>query len=468
MRCSALGSMAILTIVLAGCDYDCYETEIRPDGAALQRRLTCWQVKVKDNHEQIAPLSAEKLARIGKLYPTRQSPPGEKKQVFCGEFTGSTPADVGGAGRYAHFAFSLGSASWYVERFRGDDDPESRLTRRRRAANQLADLVVGWMAAEAGRDPNFARLRQFLDRDLRRDLENIGVYGWIGGMETQGANDAKSEFFVRVAFYLCERGYFAPQDIPSLTRSAESDGRALFAYVQRFFARKMGVADDQPIPASLAFLADPERLTNSLDKFVRSTRLFQERVERWKAASKDHSDAKEQTPRGLLLDLAFGAVAGTDFQLTLRGPRDRLELKLFCGEKPYSTNGRWDEMRSAVTWSKGLASDETLPVVCFALWSSPNRAFQEQHLGRVALTDAKLAQYAVWREALKPEEAVEWERFLASLKPGAALNASLQGFGFSGDPKPRPDNPDKQLSSLADLPRRLILEALDGQKATRE
>lgn len=469
MKHPSLGLIAVLTVFLAGCEHDCFDIEIRPDGAGFERRLTCWHVSVRDNQETLSPLSPQKLARIGELYSTRESPAEATKQVFSGRFGESTPADVGGAGRYTHFTSSLGSTSSYLERFRGDDDLESRLAIRRQAANQLAGLVAGWMEQEAGRDPQFPRLKQFLDRDLRRDLVNLGVYGWANAMNAGDSKDEDNEFLVRVGLYLGERGYFAPSDVPRLTESIIfGDGTTFFAHVQRLAARKMGVADDQPIPASLAFLGDPNRVKTSLEKYVRSTDLFRERIDRWKIVKKEHPDAEEPSPMRLLADLACRTVAGTDFQLNLGEPRDRLELTLFCGEKPFSTNGRWYETRSAVTWSKTLRPERTLPLVCFAQWSTPDRAFQERHFGTVLLTGTALAQYAIWRQTLKPQEAAEWERFLGGLSPGAKLKASVEGFRFSTDPKHDPDQSDKPPASLADTPRRLILEALKGHETSKQ
>jgi hypothetical protein len=151
---------------------------------------------------------------------------------------------------------------------------------------------------------------------------------------------------------------------------------------------------------------------------------------------------------------------GHNFELTLGTPCDTLVLKLLGIEKPYATNGQWSQPLGTVSWSRTLAPDRRLPVVCFALWSTPERAFQERHFGRVLLADADLARYVVWYRSLKPEEAGAWDRFLGGLKPGAGLKAAIEGFHFSTDLKPAPGQPDKTAASLADTPRRLLLEKL--------
>ena len=179
MKLSLLRCSVILVVFLAGCPHDCYEVEVRPAGRTFHRKLTCWHASGQ-NDKDVQPLSAEQLAQIGRLYPKQAAPDDAKKQVFSGQFSDQTPADVGGAGYYTHFTSPLGSASCYVERFRGNDDLESQLSQHRQAADQLADLVVGWLTAEVGRDPNFPRLKKFLDEDLRRDLKNLGLYEFTG------------------------------------------------------------------------------------------------------------------------------------------------------------------------------------------------------------------------------------------------------------------------------------------------
>ena len=145
-----------------GCPHDCFEVEVRPAGETFHAKLTAWHVggptaRTTRTSSGFRPSNS----RVGRLYPKRETPDNAKKQVFSGQFTDRTPADIGGAGFYTHFALPLGSTSCYVERFSGNDDLESELSQRRQAAEQSTDLVVGWLTAELGRDPNFPRRRSF-------------------------------------------------------------------------------------------------------------------------------------------------------------------------------------------------------------------------------------------------------------------------------------------------------------------
>ena len=245
-----------------------------------------------------------------------------------------------------------------------------------------------------------------------------------------------------------------------LTRAlGGKDNRPLLEHVQRLLARKMGVADGQPLPASLAFLGDQKKLVASVEKYVRSTDLFQKRLAQWKTAKMRDPNAQEPTPEQVAGELFQEAIG---FQPSI-DQGDALELKLFCGRKPYATNGQWDEKTTAATWSTSLASTRALPAVCFASWSEPDGAFQEKHFGKTVLGGEELAGYVIWYRALKPAEANEWDRFVDGLKPGPGLKAAVEAFRFSTDPKLDPKKPKEHVASLADTPRGLILSGLEAK-----
>lgn len=51
-----------------------------------------------------------------------------------------------------------------------------QLEERTAAADQLADLLKGWMSAELGDVPELASAVKVVDVDLRHDLKNFGTY----------------------------------------------------------------------------------------------------------------------------------------------------------------------------------------------------------------------------------------------------------------------------------------------------
>ena len=156
MKSLLLGGGALACLALCGClaAHNCYQIEMRPNGDGFHRELTCWRTGGGDK-SPIRTVDQAELARIGKLYPRPPTSPDAAKRIFAGRFQGNTPSDVGGAGSYTRFTSSLGSASCYVERFRGNDDLEGLLARRRQAADRAVDAIIEWFSAEMGGDPRF-------------------------------------------------------------------------------------------------------------------------------------------------------------------------------------------------------------------------------------------------------------------------------------------------------------------------
>jgi hypothetical protein len=112
-----------------------------------------------------------------------------------------------------------------------------------------------------------------------------------------GIPEAGGEFVLRIGQYLAERGYLTPKDVPGLVRVAETGDLGPFLRLaQRFVARKIGVRDDQPIPAKLAFLS-AERAAESWTSYLRTTTLFQERVKKWEEEKKRDPKAKPPEPQ---------------------------------------------------------------------------------------------------------------------------------------------------------------------------
>ncbi|MHC4180564.1 MAG: hypothetical protein ACYSWU_23945, partial [Planctomycetota bacterium] len=367
--------------------------------------------------------------------------------------------DVGGAGSYTHLTSPLGSASAYIERFRGNDDLEASLAKRRAAADKLADLAIGWFESELGQEPNFDRLKKFLDEDLRQDLKNLAIHGWTAEAVDGYKSDTQAEFLLRVGHYLYERGYLSPKDLPGLARAVwwDEDPAPLLKHVQRLVASKMGVAAEEPLPDSLALLSDLQRMEASFSKYVQTTDLFKRRLEKWEEEKKSNPDASKPTPDDLLVELVGDLV----FKFRLFEEDDVVELKLVTGQEPYATNGQWDDQAAAVNWSNTMRPDAPLPVFCFALWSRPDRGFQQARFGKVLLVGEDLAEYVLWYRGLKAKEAKEWAGFIAGCKPGADLKAAVEAFRFSNDPKPDPEKPGKKPASMADIPRGLILDAIE-------
>lgn len=379
------------------------------------------------------------------------------------------PNDVGGSGSYTHWNTSLGSASAYVERFRGNDDLLADMERRQAAADRTVDLLTGWLASELEGEPGFAELREFLENHFRRDLKNLSLYGWAYGVVADDQATALPECLIRIGQYLVERSYFSPDELPALTRAAqeiEYEGPArMLTVVQRFASSKMGIADDQPIPAGLQFLGDYAALKASLDEYLRQTDEFQQSLAAWNRDRTTNPEAEQPEPGAMFGELIAGAFIPA-FDL---GRSDQLKVKFAAASEPFLTNGQWNPQDKHVHWShEMLAADadpSESPTILYALMGQPDEQAQRAHFGRVVLEGNALGRYCLWYRGLSQQEAKEWDEFVASLRPSSDLAGRLNSFRFSHGPPLREG--DEEGSHLAATPRELILAGLNGDAAAK-
>lgn len=445
-------------MLLAGCARDVYEIEIQPQGDAFHRTLTAWHEDAGDR-PKVSPLPEREIERLEKLYQQHTTVDDGKKHVFSGRFQGATPADVGGAGSYEHWSSALGTLSNYVERFGGDDDLVSELNRRRRRADQLVNLVIGWAESEWSDHPGFGGLRRFLDDQFRRDLKNIGVYAWTADAVSDYQDDAGRGFLVRVGQYLAERDYLAMTDLPALVRALDDDFAPVANLAQRVIARELGVEQGESIPESLAWLGNPDRLKASFDKHVRTTDLYKNRVAEWREEHSDNPGAEPPEPS----DVAGSLLAEATVRFDVAAD-DLVRVQVATDVKPFFTNGEWDASSGKVKWSEHLGKHPALPALVYAAWTRPDQEAQSKHFGRTILRGEQLAQYVLWHASLTEEQAGRWDEFVGGLEPDDNLAKAIRTFRFPGDPPADPDLPPKeQPPSLADTPRRLILKALEGE-----
>ncbi len=454
--------LAAMALVVTGCPRNQYIVQLKPHGNTIERTLVFYRedgVDTNTGAPNYQPFATNELAAITALYPVAGLTRDGQRYVVRGEFSNQLPADVGGAGAYSNLVTSLGVAGFYVERFRGNDDLAGISEKRFQAAEQLADLMLGWSRMELGREPGYDKLRQFLSVDFRRDLKNLSAYWWEGRLASGYKTNADEEFTVRFGQYLFEHGYFTLEEIPGLFRDASgNDTPALLRRIQRLVARKMGVPETQPVPASLAFLADEAKMNESFDKYLAGTELYRARLQQWEEDKKLKPDLERPQPEDVAKDTLNTLIEfGTYEQV------DHLVVRLSLPSSPVHSNGRWDEALQQVVWDTGIEESgkaTQLPISCYASWARAGEPFQKEHLGKVALTGDELAQYCLWRSSLDAGRGGEWDAFLASLRPGSGLVESLDAFRFSGEPVPAGTNAQQNLPSPSAYPRELLKTAL--------
>ena len=447
-----------LGLLATGCARDVYLLEMTPDGDGFHRQLTVWRERPSgsDGKTEIEPISAEQLARLEQLYTAPRTIEDGKKHVFAGRFTDRTPQDIGGYGSWLRYESPLGVVTSYGERFRGSDDLEQQLADRRVSVDRLVDLTIGWLHSEMGDDPDFARIKDFLDDTLRHDLKNVAVYAWTHQVTQpyRGGDQDLHESIHRLWKYFEQRDYLRPSDLPrwviAVTTFDQHPQRFLEA-VQRLLARKMGVTEGQPIPPGLEFLADAERVRRSLENHLRQTDEYQQAYAKWRA---EHPDAADEDAPSVF-EFAGEKILAPIIRggSPLFGGAVDLEVRLYGGRKPSQTNGQWDPVSGQVTWQHHLDADP-LPAFSFAVWSDPNAEFQQAHFGRVLLSDEKLFHYVMWYNGLAAAERKVWDEFIDSCVPDSQLRARIEAFRF---PEENADS-----APLSDTPRALLLEALES------
>ncbi len=359
--------LAAMALVVTGCPHNQYIVQLKPQGNRIERTLVFYRedgVNTNTGTPNYQPFDAAELAAITALYPAQGLTNDGERHVVRGEFTNELPDDVGGAGAYTNLTTSLGEAGFYVERFRGNDDLAGMTERRFQAADRLADLIVGWSQMELGREPGYDKLRQFLDVDFRRDLKNLGAYWWEGQLAGGYKTNASEEFVVRFGQYLFERGYFTIGEIPGLFREMSGDDpQALLRRIQRLVARKMGVPETEPVPASLAFLADETTMEKSFDKYLAGTDFYRAKLKQWEEDKQLKPDTKQPEPSEVAND-AVGNLVGFD----LFGETDHLAVRLSLPSSPIHSNGRWDEALKQVVWETDIEDqNECVPFPIFLL-----------------------------------------------------------------------------------------------------
>jgi hypothetical protein len=249
--------------------------------------------------------------------------------------------------------------------------------------------------------------------------------------------DTMGDIAARVPQYLIERGYLDVSQLPRMTRALEemsSGGKpaAFMLLLQDVVRRKLGIAADEPLPASLALFGDAPRLLKSLNESLRKSEEYRAKLAMWEQTPVDQRSELPDEPASVLSDLLAEALHVE----VLFGRSDRLAATLRAATKPIVTNGTWDETRKTITWKKHLASDKATrlaPEIIYALWADPAEAPQDKFFRGVTVRDQNLFGYCLWRNSLTAAEVRQWTSFLNSLQPEDQFAPQLREFRFEGE-----------------------------------
>lgn len=417
--------------VLGGCKRYTYTVNLKPVPTGLERSLSMDR---------------------GTVQSGSRTPKRTVTTTIGGMFAGAEPADIGGAGSYTTYPTSLGTLHVYIERFRGDDDLAGQWERQQAAIDTAVDLLLTWIDAKLASEQGADKLRAFVDHGFRRDLKNAGLYARLvleqlrprpdehpeGEEARRRSETVLAEFCARLAQYAIEHGYFTPAQVPELLSASEGvddHGRALMSSIRRLMLRRMGRDEGDPsfMPAGLA---DTESWNIAFRAHIKESAAASNRLAAWAAAAESGLQQRELDEQ-----LQHLGIAAIRVQLML--PFDELALGLQCSERPFATNGAWDDAGKRVSWTGAMETEKKdadgLPLLAYAVWSTPNVEVQTKHFGSAALHEQRLATYCLWRNRLSAPEAEQWEGFVGKLTPGPELAGQLGAFRFSGheaDEKP--------------------------------
>ncbi|MBN1567727.1 MAG: hypothetical protein JXA73_07755 [Acidobacteria bacterium] len=464
MKKSALAFLAVMAVLTAGCPRNYYQLTLTPRGNVMERELIFFRADTESQSadgRRFLAFDSNELAAIAALYPKDQLKSEDNRHAARGEFMGRLPGDIGGSGWYKRLTTSMGAAGFYAERYRGNDDLAGAIEKKYQAADQLADLAVGWSQAHFGRESNYKKLHHFLGQDFRRDLKNFSLYfeRADSAYKEDGWSNSKG-YLSRLGQYLIERGYATLNDSPALIRVGDvDDDSVLCTLLQRLIARKLDVTDGQPLPRTLMFLADPSALGNSLKEYLTGTEAYRAELRAWETKKRADPEARKPEPEEALDELVIVLLG-----MESSSEEDRITVRLSLPSEPLRTNGKWDETHKQAMWDSNLPDGKQpgrLPAFGYADWVEPREDFQKDHLGGVVLTGENLLQYCIWQTGLGEEYLSEWERFVAGLHPGKDALDTLEKFRFTREPG---QTDTDALKHPADIGRRLIKSALQAKQ----
>ena len=416
-----------------GCTRQVYKLELRPDGDSIERTLSVWTETTTEDSPRRSPLSDDELARIRPFYDRANDQFDGEGHTFTGRFQSEMPGDIGGAGTYTFFQSPLGSTSAYSERFRGNDDLKQSMQMRIDAIDKLISLLSEWVNEEFAESPVHDQLVQLIDKEIRRDFENLSLYCWTHSMHSdRDTEQIGKRLLARLVQYFVERDYFKISDLPRVLRVANSeDKQAMAKLLHELVLRKLEIATDTEAASSLEIFSDPDRLESSLRASIEKSELYTKALaeHKYKHLLKNDDSVKNKIddPLGLLFMYSLQATLPDLFS---RGAG--IGVMLHCNAEPFATNGTWEDDTNVVTWNDSINA-RALPTMAFATWSLPNTDAQQKHFGRVILDGEDLAMFALTYQSMDTDESKQFNTFLANLSPEDNVDTKCESLSLGND-----------------------------------
>ena len=410
---------------------------------------------------------------------------------------GRIPDDLGEYGWFLHENTAMGSLNLYIEQFDRFTDPSASLDMRRFAVQRLVDVWIAWLDSEFSGAPGYAAFREFVDSEIRGDLDDLFLvlwgYGAFGPSLTKFDDEDDGTLFgeaaVRGLTYLARRGYFElgqTRDVIAAFGSSDNydDYEPIVEFWARAVARRMGQAEDAPLPYPLgAVSAHPHRYAGSYAFFVEESLAIRDLVSEWQSEYPDYVETQvpdsaesvakqpadpEPAPSpvpGEIEEIVISArhlgpirtPARIDFydgdnfwradstlieyavggELVSFGSTSGLTTVLRIPERPLWSNAHETD-GSRLVWGETIGGMGFYPnemsTVLYAAWVEPATRYQRERFGKIVLEDEDLAGYVLWHMQLSPHHAEEWREFIDSLSPGKENEQLLRLYRFSDEP----------------------------------
>jgi len=428
----SLGRLAALAALaaLCGCSRDHIELTIEPqlDGSFV-RTIRLWQTHNNKPGQLLAP--SEELAEAAKPHYKKKLDAEGQALCFQGTFR-DLPPDLAFGGDVNHGGYlvvrsRLGCLAHYRERRPGRTDFYTAFEE----AKPALDLLIRFAAAMARQqlegEEGLDRLVAFIEGPLRRDLRDLAMLAYAERLRHRGGGDGQqvqahlADVAATLMQFAIERGYLGASQLPKLLATKDS----LNEWLMTLVARKMNRPLDAQLRRKLGFLFDDKRRDAALAQAAKALAMPDEK-------------------RNATLERLGKTVLSYDFLNT----QTRLSTTLRCPEHAtvLYTSGRWDKQANQVVW-RGTLAEAPVADLFHALWTTPDPAWQTQHLGRVALNGQALAEYVLWEHALPPDHAARWHAAIDRLDPAADLKQQLDAIHltpYPPDKKPTPE-PGAQL-----------------------
>jgi hypothetical protein len=410
---------------------------------------------------------------------------------------GKIPDGLGEYGWFLHENTAMGSLNLYIEQFDRFTDPSASLDMRRFAVQRLVDVWIAWLDSEFSGEPGYALFRDFVDGEIRGDVDDLFLvlwgYGAFGPSLTKFDDEDDGTLFgeaaVRGLTYLALRGYFELDEARDVIAAFGSDNKydnhePIVDFWARAVARRMGRAEDAPLPFPLSAVhAHPHRYAGSYAFFVDESLAIRDLVSEWQSEYPDYVDAQVPDPvetiaeppadpepapspvPGEIEEIVISTrdldpvrtPAKIDFydggnfwradntlieyafggELVSVGGTTGLTAVLRIPEEPLWSNAHETDGNRLV-WGETIGGmtfyANEMSTVLYAAWVEPNGRYQREKFGEIVLEGEDLAGYVLWQMQLRPHHAEEWQEFIDSLTPGKENEQSLKLYHFSDEP----------------------------------